>query len=137
MTAHSIVGAGVGGRALRRWLQRRRRGPADRPRDTTTTVAPTTTLDPVAAEEAAVSEAAVQARLARLNALVNPDDPAAVAALDQYYASRQSGSSGGRPSLAGSSASEGWRVRAASDVPESVTVEEIAFADGHRRPRPS
>src|SRR6188474_514649 len=52
---------------------------------TTSTVAPTTTLDPIAAEEAAVSEAAVQARLARFNALVNLDDPTTVENLNTYY----------------------------------------------------
>ena len=46
----------------------------------------------LAAEEAAVSEAAEQARLARLNALINLDDPAAIAALDQYYVAGQPGS---------------------------------------------
>src|SRR5262245_12511360 len=51
----------------------------------TTTLVPTTTLEPVAVEEASVAEAAVGARVARMNALVNRDDPQAIAALDGFY----------------------------------------------------
>jgi hypothetical protein len=96
---------------------------------TTTTPAPTTTLDPLAVEEVAVTEAARQARLARLNVLVNPGDAAAVAALDQYYVA----GSPARAEVDGSLMdleTEGWAVRPNPDVPEALTVEEITF-DGH------
>jgi ABC-type transport system substrate-binding protein len=95
---------------------------------TTTTVEPTTTLDPVAAEEAAVSEAAEQARLARSDALINFDDPAVLAALEQYYVVG--------PALDEVNESievlrtEGWRAREHPTIPEGLTVEEITFIDG-------
>ena len=59
--------------------------PASAAGGATTTIAPTTTLDPVAAEEAVVADAAVAARTALVNALINPGDPAAIAALDEHY----------------------------------------------------
>ena len=82
MAAHSILGAGVVVALFVGGCNGDGEGPAS---TTTTTVAPTTTLDPLVAEEAAVSDAAKQARLARLNAFMNLDDAAAIAALDRYY----------------------------------------------------
>jgi hypothetical protein len=93
---------------------------------TTTTLTPTT-IDPLAAEEAAVSEAAEQARLARTNALVNPDDPAALAALDRFYVSDGPARAEVDRSLA-DLASQGWSVRTHPTVPETVTVEQITFS---------
>src|SRR5262245_25312142 len=96
---------------------------------TTTTVAPTTTLDPVAAEEAAVSEAAEQARLARTQAFIHLDDPAAIAALDQYYAGDGTARAEVDQSLE-DLRTEGWHVRPHPTIPEALTVEQITFTDG-------
>jgi hypothetical protein len=93
------------------------------------TPAPTTTVDPLAAEEAAVREAAEQARLARSNALIHFDDPAALAALQQYYVADG-------PALEEVNESievlrtEGWRARAHPTIPEGLVVEAITFTDG-------
>jgi hypothetical protein len=123
MAAHSILGAGVVVALFVGGCNGDGEGTVN---TTTTTVAPTTTVDPLAAEEAAASEAAEQARLARLNVLVSPDDPAAIAALDQFYVA-------GSPARAEVDSSlidletEGWEVRPHSTVPETLTVEEISF----------
>jgi hypothetical protein len=128
MAAHSILGAGVVVALLVGGCNGDGEGPAATPTTVapTTTAAPTTTVEPRAAEEAAVTEAAKQARLARLNALVNPDDPTAIAALDNYYVA----GSPARAEVDGSLVdleNEGWQVRPHPTVPESVTVEGISF----------
>jgi hypothetical protein len=94
---------------------------------TTTTVAPTTTLDPIAAEEAAVSEAAAQARYAATAALTAPDDPSAVAGLDDFYVP----GSAARQTIDEALADfrrQGLRVRANPNIAESVTVEQVALS---------
>jgi hypothetical protein len=103
-------------------------GPTTTTPTTTTTVAPTTTLDPIAAEEAAVSEAAVQARLARLNLLVHPADPSALALVETHYVPASPARAEIDRSLS-DLAREGWAVRPHPTVPESVTVEDITFDD--------
>jgi hypothetical protein len=95
---------------------------------TTTTAAPTTTLDPIAAEEAAVSEAAVQARMARFNALVNLDDPTTAESLDAYYVADGSALTEvllGMQDLR----DNGWRLRVNPNVEESLAVESVSFDD--------
>jgi hypothetical protein len=93
---------------------------------TTTTPAPTTTLDPLAVEEVAVTEAARQARLSLIDALVNLDDPAAVAALDLWYLPGSPARETADQSLQ-DLRDEGWRVRPHPQVPESLVVEDISF----------
>jgi hypothetical protein len=131
--ATSIIGVGLAVAALVGGCNGEGEGATTAPTTSTTTSsvpvttpAPTTTVDPLAAEEAAVVEAAEQARLARLNALVNPDDPAALASLDLYYVPESPARGEVNTSLA-DLAREGWAVRPHPSVPDSVTVEEIAF----------
>src|SRR5262245_59522570 len=92
---------------------------------TTTTLAPTTTLDPVAAEEA------VHARLARLNLLIDPADPDALAAVEAHYVAASPARIEIDRSL-DDLAREGWAVRPHPSVPEAVTVEGITFDDADR-----
>jgi hypothetical protein len=128
VAATSIVGMGLAVAVFVGGCNGEGEGPTTTtvPSTSTTTAAPTTTIDPLAAEEAAVSEAAVQARLARLNALVNPNNPAALAVLDQYYVPDSPARAEVDKSL-GDLAREGWAVRPHPSVPDSVTVEEITF----------
>jgi hypothetical protein len=124
MAAHSILGAGVVVALLVGGCNGDGEGPAAT--TTTTTLAPTTTVDPLAAEEAAVSEAARQARLTLINALVNLDDPEAVAALDRWYLPGSPARETADQSLQ-DLRDEGWRVRPHPDVPESLVVEAISL----------
>ena len=95
----------------------------------TSTVAPTTTLDPVAAEEAAVAQAAVEARTARMDALVNPDDPDVIAALDTHYVADGAAREEIDERIA-SMHEEGLTVVANADVPDTLTVEDVVLVDG-------
>jgi hypothetical protein len=102
---------------------------ADEGSTTTTTSAPTTTLDPIAAEEAAVSEAARQARLSLVGALVNVDDPEAVAALDEWYVDNSPARQTADESL-DDLRSENWRARFNPTIPDSLLVERTTFLGG-------
>jgi hypothetical protein len=79
MAAHSILGAGLVVALFVNGCNGQGEGNVTTTTTTTTTTAaPTTTLDPLAAEEAAVSDAARQARLARTQAFIHLDDPDAI-----------------------------------------------------------
>jgi hypothetical protein len=126
VAATSIVGVGLAVAVFVGGCSGEGEGPTT---TTTTTVAPTTTVDPLAAEEAAVSEAAEQARLSLINALVNIDDPTASAALDRWYVADSPAYQTAMQSLQ-DLRDEGWRVRVHPNIPESLVVEEVMLTGG-------
>ena len=94
-----------------------------------TTTAPPTTLDPIAAEEAAVTARVLEIQAVRVNAYVNLDAPGNAEALDDAY------TEGGVAREVVESdlqalRDEGWRVRENPSVPMTITVESIELRDG-------
>lgn len=88
----------------------------------------TTTVDPVAAEEAAVRQAAIEALRAELEALIAVGSPESMDLARQYVLPDSEEWISLEASIQ-TLRDEGWSVRRNSEIPESVTPEVVVFGD--------